>query len=184
MNEKILNNENQILIYKTEKGQYAVEVLLDGDTVWLMQKQLGELFGVERSVVTKHIRNIFKQGELEETAVCANFAHTAEDGKTYQTTFYNLDVIIALGYRVNAKRGTQFRIWATRTLKEHLIKGYTVNQKRLAETGVKELENAFKYFRINLKMVVGVTKYCSYHTLFKYNFSPCIYNRAIWNIFI
>ena len=174
----------EVALFEAPDGQIRLDVRLERDTVWLSQNQMAELFGRERSVITKHINNVFKEGELDRDSVCANFAHTAEDGKTYQTTFYNLDVIIALGYRVNAKRGTQFRIWATRTLKEHLIKGYTVNQKRLAETGVKELENAFKYFRINLKMVVGVTKYCSYHTLFKYNFSPCIYNRAIWNIFI
>lgn len=141
------NNKNQILIYKTETGQYAVEVLLDGDTVWLTQKQMAELFNVERSVITKHARNIFKDGELEEKAVCANLAHTAEDGKIYQTGFYNLDMIIAIGYRVNAKYGTQFRIWATRTLKEHLIKGYTINQKCLAETGVKELESALQFIK-------------------------------------
>jgi hypothetical protein len=99
---------------------------------------MAQLFEIERSVITKHINNIFKQKELEKESVCANFAHTAEDGKTYQTTFYNLDVIIAVGYRVNAKRGTQFRIWATRTLKEHLLKGYSINQKKLAETGVKD----------------------------------------------
>ena len=147
MTKKILNNENQILIYKTETGQYSVKVLLDGDTVWLTQKQMAELFGIERSVITKHVHNIFKQRELEKKTVCANFAHTATDNKTYQTTFYNLDMIIAVGYRVNAKRGTQFRIWATRTLKEHLFKGYTINQQRLAETGIKELENALQFIK-------------------------------------
>ena len=108
---------------------------------------MAELFDIERSVITKHIRNIFKQGELEEKSVCANFAHTATDGKTYQITCYNLDVIIAVGYRVNAKRGTQFRIWATRMLKEYLLNGYTINQKRLAETGVQELENALQFIK-------------------------------------
>jgi prophage maintenance system killer protein/phage regulator Rha-like protein len=147
MNKKTPNNENQILIYKTGTGQYVVEVLLDSDTVWLTQKQMAELFDIERSVITKHISNVFKQGELKKVSVCANFAHTAEDGKNYQTVFYNLDMIIAVGYRVNAKRGTQFRIWATRTLKDHLLKGYTINQKRLAETGIKELENALQFIK-------------------------------------
>lgn len=141
------NNKSKVLIYKTETGQYIVEVLLDSDTVWLTQKQMAELFDVERSVITKHIRNILKQGELESNSVCANLAHTAKDGKTYQTTFYNLDMIIAVGYRVNAKRGTQFRIWATGTIKEHLLKGYTLNQKRITETGVKELENALQFIK-------------------------------------
>ncbi|WP_208596405.1 virulence RhuM family protein [Desulfonatronospira thiodismutans] len=93
------------------------------ETVWLTQKQIAALFEAERSVVTKHIGNIFRSGELDREAVCAKFAHTAEVGKTYRTTFYNLDVIIAVGYRVNAKRGTQFRIWATQVLKEHLVRG-------------------------------------------------------------
>lgn len=147
MDKKTIGDKNQILIYKTEAGQYSVEVLLDGDTVWLTQKHMAELFDIERSVITKHVNNVLKQGELEKISVCANFAHTAEDGKTYQTIFYNLDMIIAVGYRVNAKRGTQFRIWATRTLKDHLLKGYTINQKRLAETGVKELENALQFIK-------------------------------------
>jgi prophage maintenance system killer protein len=150
MNKKAPDNEkkdNQILIYETENGQYTVEVLLEDDTVWLTQKQMAELFDIERSVITKHIGNIFKEGELEQKSVCAKLAHTAEDNKIYQTTFYSLDVIIAVGYRVNAKRGTQFRIWATQTLKNHLLKGYTINQKRLAETGVKELENALQFIK-------------------------------------
>lgn len=147
MNKKTPSNKNQILIYKTETGQYSVEVLLDGDTVWLTQKQMAELFDIERSVITKHINNIFRQRELEKVSVCADFAHTAEDGKVYQTVFYNLDMIIAVGYRVNAKRGTQFRIWATRTLKDYLLKGYAINQKRIAETGIKELENALQFIK-------------------------------------
>jgi prophage maintenance system killer protein/plasmid maintenance system antidote protein VapI len=142
-----MKNKGQVIIYQTEDGQFEVNVTLTDDTVWLSQKQMAQLFDIERSVITKHINNIFKQKELEKESVCANFAHTAEDGKIYQTTFYNLDVIIAVGYRVNAKRGTQFRIWATRTLKEHLLKGYSLNQKKLAETGVKELENALQFIK-------------------------------------
>lgn len=147
MNKKAPTNNNQIVIYKNASGQYTVEVLLNDDTVWLTQKQMAELFAADRSVITKHIRNIFKQGELKEKSVCANFAHTAPDGKVYRTICYNLDVIIAVGYRVNAKRGTQFRIWATKTLRENLIKGYTLNQQRLAATGVKELENALQFIK-------------------------------------
>ena len=108
----------------------------------MTQNQLAELFGSERSVITKHINNIFKSRELKKDSVCAKFAHTAPDGKTYQTNFYNLDVIIAVGYRVNAKRGTRFRIWAAAVLKEHLIKGYSVNERRLAEKGLAEMEQA------------------------------------------
>ena len=147
MNKKTSNNENPILIYKTETGQYAVEVLLDGDTVWLTQKQIAELFDKGRTTITEHIQNIFKEGELDEKSVCRDFRHTGTDGKEYQVKYYNLDVIISIGYRVKSLRGTQFRIWATRTLKDHLLKGYTINQKRLAETGVKELESALQFIK-------------------------------------
>ncbi len=147
MNEKTQNNKNQILIYKTETGQYSVEVLLDGDTVWLTQKQMADLFDKGRTTITEHIQNIFKEKELEESSVCRNFRHTGADGKEYRTKYYNLDVIISVGYRVKSLRGTQFRIWATRTLKDHLLKGYTINQQRLAETGIKELEDALQFIK-------------------------------------
>ena len=110
-----------------------MDVRLEQDTVWLTQEQLSQLFGRERSVITKHVRNVFREGELDPVSVCANFAHTAADGKTYQVDHYNLDVIISVGYRVNSKRGTQFRIWATQILRDHLVKGYSVNQRRLEE---------------------------------------------------
>ncbi|MEK6198237.1 MAG: virulence RhuM family protein [Desulfobacterales bacterium] len=136
-----MNTEHgEIIIYKTPDGKTSLEVQLEKETVWLTQKQLSDLFGSERSVITKHINNIFKSLELEKNSASAKFAHTASDGKTYQTNFYNLDVIIAVGYRVNAKRGTQFRQWATSVLKDHLIKGYTVNERRLAEKGLSEME--------------------------------------------
>lgn len=147
MNKKVSNNESQILIYKTETGQYSVRVLLDGDTVWLTQKQMAELFDKGRTTITEHIQNIFREGELDEKSVCRDFRHTAADGKEYEVKYYNLDVIISVGYRVKSLHGTQFRIWATRTLKEHLLKGYTINQQRLAETGIKELEHALQFIK-------------------------------------
>lgn len=104
---------SEVVIYQAEDGRSRLEVHLDRDTVWLSQDQLAELFGRERSVITKHLRNVFKEGELEEESVRAKYAHTAADGKTYQTQFYNLDVIISAGYRVKSQRGTQFRQWAT-----------------------------------------------------------------------
>jgi len=127
-----------IVIYQTEDGKSALDVRLKDETLWLTQKQIAALFETERSVVTKHIKNAFRTDELDEKSVCANFAHTAPDGKTYQVNHYNLDVIIAVGYRVNAKRGTQFRLWATNVLKEHLVRGYSFNQRRLAEKGMDE----------------------------------------------
>jgi len=125
--------DSQIVIYKAPAGSVSVEVKLQGETVWLTQKQMSALFEIERSVITKHLKNIFKTKELEEKSVSAKFAHTAEDGKTYSTQFYNLDAILSVGYRVNSKRGTQFRIWATRVLHEHLIRGYSINERRLKE---------------------------------------------------
>src|SRR5690554_1906679 len=129
--------EQQVRIFTSTDGQAQLEVALDQETAWLSQAQMCELFGRERSVITKHIRNVFKEGELERESVCAKFARTAEDGKTYQVDYFNLDVIISVGYRVKSPRGVQFRQWATRVLKEHLIQGYSVNQRRLAERGVE-----------------------------------------------
>jgi len=126
--------ENEIIIYQPDET-IKLDVRLDQDTVWLSQTQMCELFQRERSVITKHINNVFKERELEKASVCANFAHTAGDGKIYRVAFYNLDVIISVGYRVKSLRGTQFRKWATKILKEYLLKGYAVNQK------VNQLEN-------------------------------------------
>lgn len=122
---------SEIILYDSPEGGVRVEVVYTGETFWLSQKRMGELFDVDRTVITKHLRNIFKTNELDEVSVCANFAHTAKDGKTYQTTFYNLDAIIAVGYRVNSRQATQFRIWATNTLKEFIIKGFVLDDERL-----------------------------------------------------
>ena len=131
---------NIIILYKSADGQEAVDVHLADETVWLNQAQMAELFQRNKRTVSEHIRNVFKEGELDEKAVVRNFRTTADDGKSYQTNFYNLDVIISVGYRVKSKRGTQFRIWATSILKDHLVKGYTLNQRRLAEKGIYEAQ--------------------------------------------
>ena len=130
----------EIHIYQAEDGQTALEVQLAEETVWLSLNQLADLFGRDKSVISRHLSNIFQTGELAREAVVAKNATTAGDGKTYQVDFYNLDAIISLGYRVNSLRGTQFRIWAAKVLKEHLIKGYSVNARRLAEKGLAEME--------------------------------------------
>lgn len=124
---------NEIIIYQTQDHTMHLEVQFEQETVWLTQKQMSELFDKGRSTITGHLKNIFEEGELEEKAVCRESRHTAQDGKSYKTQHYNLDVIISVGYRVKSKRGTQFRIWATQRLKEHLVQGYTINQKRLGE---------------------------------------------------
>ncbi|MFN9303013.1 MAG: virulence RhuM family protein [Candidatus Kapaibacterium sp.] len=127
------NNSSDIILYSSPEGNVKVEVMYSVETFWLTQKRMAELFGVDRSVITKHLQNIFTTNELVEDSVCANFAQTAEDGKTYQTNFYNLDAIIAVGYRVNSKEATQFRIWATKTLREFIIKGFVLDDERLKQ---------------------------------------------------
>jgi len=128
-----LTNETNFLLYTTPNGKVRVEIFLKDENIWLNQEKIAGLFGVERSVVTKHLKNIFISGELQEYSVCANFARTAEDGKTYQTKFYNLDAIISVGYRVNSAKATHFRIWATERLKEYIIKGFTMDDERLKD---------------------------------------------------
>ena len=136
----------EVIVYEAAGGEVRVDVRLDRETVWLTQAQMAELFGRERSVVTKHIRNVFKEGELDPAGVRAKFAHTAADGKTYQVEYFSLDVIISVGYRVKSLRGTQFRIWATRTLREHLVRGYTLDRQRFAQNAA-ELEAALSLVR-------------------------------------
>ncbi len=122
--------DNQITVYQTPDGKVNIEVLYANENVWLQQKRIAELFDVDRSVVTKHLRNIFASRELQEDSVCANFAHTAEDGKQYQIKFYSLEAIIAVGYRVNSEHGTQFRQWAISILREYIHKGFALDSGR------------------------------------------------------
>lgn len=136
-----MTTTNKIQIYQSADGGIQLDVSLDGDTVWLNQAQICDLFDKNKRTVSEHIRNIFKDGELAEEAVVRNFRTTAADGKTYQVNHYNLDVVISVGYRVKSQRGVQFRQWATRTLKQHLIEGYSLNQHRLQERGI-DIEKA------------------------------------------
>jgi len=148
---------SEIVIYQTPDNQIQVDVQFEGETFWLTQEDIARLFERDRTVITKHLRNIFKEGELEELVVSANFAHTTQHGaikgKTQekQVKYYNLDAILSVGYRVNSKRGTQFRQWASQRLKDYLVQGYTINEKRLAEkkqhveylkTGIRILSRA------------------------------------------
>jgi prophage antirepressor-like protein len=120
----------------------SVEVRLEGETVWLSLQQLADLFGRDKSVISRHLRNIFDSDELRRDSVVALFATTAADGKVYQVDYFNLDAIISVGYRVNSSRATRFRQWATRVLREHLTQGYSLNEHRLAQQGLAELEQA------------------------------------------
>lgn len=140
-----MSNSN-IEIYQLDNGKTEINVQLDSETVWLNLNQMVELFGRDKSVISRHISNIFKENELEKKSVVAKNATTASDGKVYQVDFYNLDVIISIGYRIKSQRGTQFRIWANKILKEYLIKGYSINEKRLEQKTeqLKELQNSVK----------------------------------------
>ena len=148
--------KNSILIYTTEDGLTKIDTTFDGDTVWLSIDQMAELFQRDRSVIGKHVRNIFKEGELQKESVWAKFAYTAADGKTYDVDYYNLDVIISVGYRVKSKRGTQFHIWATGILKEYMRKGFALDDERLKNLGgsgyFKELLERIRDIRASEKV--------------------------------
>ncbi len=131
MNEQ----DSQIIIYHPEGDSPKVSVRLKGETAWLSQAQMAELFGVQRPAITKHLQNIFQEAELEESSVSSILEHTAADGKNYKTLFYNLDAIISVGYRVNSTTATKFRQWATTRLREYIVKGFTMNDDLLKETG-------------------------------------------------
>ena len=148
----LMNTENQIVIYQADDGSTQINVQFEQDTVWLTQGQMAELFERDRTVIGRHISNVFSENELDETVVCAKFAHTTQHGaikgksQSKDVQYYNLDVIISVGYRVKSKQGTQFRIWANNILKEYLVQGYAVNEKRLAqkEQEVQLLKNGIQ----------------------------------------
>ena len=127
------NNTSDIILYSSPDGDVRVEVIYSGETFWLTQKRMAELFGVEIPAISKHLKNIFETGELQESTVISKMETTAADGKNYITAFYNLDAIIAVGYRVNSRQATQFRIWATKTLREYIIKGFVLDDERLKQ---------------------------------------------------
>jgi len=134
MSELIPNNSDFIL-YTSQDGEVRVDVFVHNESVWLTQKAMQDLFDRSKSTVSEHISNVFKEGELDENQVVRKFRTTADDGKDYEVSYYNLDVIISVGYRIKSQRGTQFRIWATKTLKEFIIKGFVLDDKRLKQGG-------------------------------------------------
>lgn len=144
MNKK---DKGQIVIYKDKSGESQIDVRVEKETIWLKQEQIAQLFGTKRPAVTKHLNNIFTIGELEEKTTCSILEHMGSTSQVYKTKYYNLDAIISVGYRVNSKRATQFRIWATNTLRNHLVQGYTVNQKLLVEQKEKlsSLQESIKF---------------------------------------
>ena len=143
---------SEIKIYKTSKGNTSIEVKLEKDTVWLNLNQITKLFERDKSVISRHINNVFKEGELERSSVVAKIATTAKDRKIYQVDYFNLDVIISVGYRIKSKRGTEFRIWATQILKEYLVKDYVLNQEKLQKQN-KQLNDLKETVKILSKTV-------------------------------
>ncbi len=129
------NQNSDFILYTSQDGEVRVDVFVNDETVWLTQKAMQELFDRSKSTVSERISNVFKEGELDENQVVRKFRTTADDGKDYEVSFYNLDVIISVGYRIKSQRGTQFRIWATKTLKEFIIKGFVLDDKRLKQGG-------------------------------------------------
>ncbi len=135
MSKKSSGNNSEFIIFRTEDEQISVDVRFEDETIWLTQDQIAALYGVERPGITQHIKNIFAEGELQENSVSKKFLRTATDGKNYNTKHYNLDMIISLGYRVNSKIATKFRIWATKRLNEYIRKGFTMDDDRLKNLG-------------------------------------------------
>jgi prophage maintenance system killer protein len=144
--------KGEIVIYKAPEG-LELQVRMDSDTVWMTQTQISSLFQTERTSIGRHIKNVLNSSELRVDSVCAIFAHTAQDGKTYKVQYYNLDMIISIGYRANSKRATQFRTWATQRLRDYLLQGYVVNKNRLEQlkqehnSQLKELQQTVKLFQ-------------------------------------
>jgi len=138
-----------VIIYGSGRKGPEILVRLENDTVWLDAHQIAVVFGVDRTGVVRHIANIFKSGELSQVLTCAKIAQVAKDGKIRQMDIYNLDIILSVGYRVNSKRATQFRIWANRVLKEYLVRGYAVNEKRLAEARgrLNDLQSTIRFLQ-------------------------------------
>lgn len=149
---EIRNSTAEFLIFQAEGKEQGVEVYYKDENIWATQKAIATLFDCDRSVVTKHLGNIFESEELKEEAVCAKFAHTADDGKTYNTKFYSLDAIIAVGYRVNSIRATQFRQWATSVLRQYAIRGYVLDKKRM-ENGTFLSEDYFEHLLAEIREI-------------------------------
>ncbi len=149
---QIRNSTAEFLIFTNQVKERGIEVMVKDETVWLSQKLIALLFDVNRTVITKHLKNIFDTHELEENSVCAFFAHTAEDGKSYNTKHYNLDAIISVGYRVNSKRATAFRQWATSVLRDYAIRGYVIDRKRM-ENGTFLGEDYFEHLLAEIREI-------------------------------
>ena len=186
-------NTGEILLYQNQDGNIKIDVRLEEETVWLTQAQLCELFQKSKATVSEHLKNIFEEGELQEKAVVRKFRTTAADGKNYDTNYYNLDVIISVGYRVKSLQGTQFRIWATQRLKEYIVKGFALNDDRF-KTGnsmnyFNELQSRIREIRLSEKFFYQKIKDI-YTTSIDYDskdektisFFKIVQNKLLWAI--
>jgi hypothetical protein len=183
----------EILIYQNKEGDIKLDVRLEEDTVWLTQSQLSSLFQKSKATISEHISNVFKEGELHENAVVRNFRTTASDGKSYEVNYYNLDVIISVGYRVHSIQGTQFRIWATQRLKEYIVKGFTLNDERFKSGNsmnyFAELQERIRQIRISERFFYQKIKDI-YATSIDYDannektimFFKVVQNKLLWAI--
>jgi hypothetical protein len=186
-------NKGQILIYQNPEGNIKIDVRLEEETVWLTQAHMGELFNKNKRTISEHIRNIFDEGELNENSVVRKFRTTASDGKNYKTSYYNLDVVISVGYRVKSQQGTQFRIWATQRLKEYIIKGFALNDERFKSGNsmnyFTELQERIREIRLSERFFYQKIKDI-YTTSIDYNpksnktiiFFKTVQNKLLWAI--
>jgi hypothetical protein len=185
--------KGEILIYQNQDGNIKIDVRLEDETVWLTQAQLCELFQKSKATISEHIKNVFEEGELMESSVVRNFRTTASDGKSYETNFYNLDIIISVGYRVKSQQGTQFRIWATQRLKEYIIKGFALNDERFKSGSsmnyFNELQERIREIRISERFFYQKIKDI-YTTSIDYDpkdektidFFKVVQNKLLWAI--
>jgi hypothetical protein len=186
-------NKGQIIIYQNPEGNIKIDVRLEEETVWLTQAHMGELFNKNKRTISEHIRNIFNEGELNEDSVVRKFRTTASDGKNYKTSYYNLDVVISVGYRVKSQQGTQFRIWATQRLKEYIIKGFALNDERFKSGNsmnyFTELQERIREIRLSERFFYQKIKDI-YTTSIDYNpksnktiiFFKTVQNKLLWAI--
>jgi hypothetical protein len=193
MDEQHNMNTGEILIYQNQEGNIKIDVQLNEETVWLTQDQMAQLFGKAKSTINEHIKNIFEEGELNKKSVVRESRTTASDGKNYKTNFYNLDVIISVGYRVKSIQGTQFRIWATQRLKEYIVKGFALNDDRFKSGNTmnyfNELQQRIREIRISEKFFYQKIKNI-YTTSIDYDakdektvsFFKIVQNKLLWAI--
>lgn len=185
--------DSEIILYQSEDGQTKVEVRMEGETVWLTLNQLAELFQRDKSVISRHIKNVFEEGELHPDSVVAKFATTAADGKTYQVDYYNLDMIISVGYRVNSHRGTQFRIWATQRLREYIIKGFTLDDERLKRAGamnyfdellarIRDIRSSERVFYQKVKDIYATSIDYLEDSRMTQEFFKIVQNKLLWAV--